>query len=70
MLGSLSYIAAKGMVQEKLKIPLGLCCGAILGLWMFLLIWEAGQRYLIAGIPMMAFVMAAAFDRKAKITKK
>ena len=70
MLGSLSCIAAKGIVQEKLKIPLGLCCGAILGLWMFLLIWEAGQRYLIAGIPMMAFVMAAAFDRKAKITKK
>lgn len=72
MLFSFAAVGVQGFLRPQTGIKMGLCSGSVVSLWLFLLIWEAGQRYVIVGIPMAAVLMActAQFLVRAKNAQK
>lgn len=60
MLALLAAGAWLGWRRSDWRLRLGLCAGSVLGVWLFLLLWEAGQRYIINCVPLLAVLMGAA----------
>ena len=60
MLALLALAAWLGWRRPHWRLRLGLCAGSVLGVWLFLLLWEAGQRYIINCVPLLAVLMGAA----------